>query len=223
MRPYGGTSGKAGIVRYPEPMASILRVVTKWEGFNGAPGYTNLFFRDFGVGGVDGGDPTAEAAQSAVERVRDFWDGIKVVFPNEVRLQIQSDVDLLEDTNGQLQDSFGVDGGAPITGTNATNFSGPVGAVINWKTAGIREGRRIRGRTFLVPLAHNCFGEGGSVNAQDAGFLANAAATLAAPGGTPDLGIWARPTAKGASDGKWAPVTSSNVPTLAAVLRSRRD
>jgi hypothetical protein len=55
-------------------------------------------------------------------------------------------------------------------------------------------------------------------------FSVNGAATaLGDAVSSPDLGVYARPSAKGATDGLWFPVVSHSVPDMGAVLRSRRD
>lgn len=204
-------------------MVNILRVTTKWDGFPGAPGYTNLFFRDFATGEGPGTDGDATQAQAAVDRVRTFWTALTGLFPDEVKLSIQPEVDMLEDTTGTLVNSFGVTPGAIISGTGAASFAGPVGMVINWKTAGIRNGRRIRGRTFLVPVTNAVFLSTGGLNPAEVTGVKAAADALANPSGAVDLGVWARPSGPLATDGQWSLVRSTSVPVLAAVLRSRRD
>lgn len=204
-------------------MVNMLRVTTRWSGFNGGPGYTNLFFRDFGTGEGPGSDGDAAQALSAASRVREFFNSLAPIFPNEVTFNVLSDVDILEDTTGTLVDSIQIEAPAPVQGSNAASFSGPVGLVVNWKTSAIRNGRRIRGRTFLVPVASSLFGVTGGVIPADAAGVAAAAEILADRNATPDLGVWARPTSATAADGQWAVCTGSNVPLLAAVLRSRRD
>lgn len=201
-------------------MTGMLRVKTKWTGFSGAPGYTNFYFRDF----TGGGEPTAAQAQGAVDRTATFWSNIQGRLPSLVTLTIQGDVEVIEETNGEMTGVHNVTAPAPKVGENATStFSGPTGAVINWRTAGVRNGRRVRGRTFIVPIATSCYQNDGTLATTEHAALNTAASMLAAQTGTPDLGVWARPTAPGASDGIWYAVQTATVPDLAAVLRSRRD
>lgn len=204
-------------------MVNIMRVTTRWSGFPGAPGYTNLFFRDFDTATGTGGDGSTAQAQSATDRVRTFWTALRGLFPDEVRLDMNPEVDMLEDTTGQLVDSFAVTPGATILGSGTASYAGPVGMVINWRTGGIRNGRRIRGRTFLVPVHNGVFLATGGLNPAETTGVKTAADALLAEPNSPDLGIWARPSAPLATDGQWSRVTGSQVPPLAAVLRSRRD
>lgn len=201
-------------------MTGMLRVKTKWTGFSGAPGYTNFYFRDFAAGN----EPTLAQAQGAVTRTADFWANVTGRLPAVVSLQVQGDVEVIEETTGEMTTIHNVTAPAPKVGTNATStFSGPTGAVINWRTAGVRNGRRVRGRTFIVPIATSCYQSDGTLDPTHHTALGTAAATLTDAAGTPDLGVWARPSAAGASDGVWYAVQTATVPDLAAVLRSRRD
>lgn len=204
-------------------MVAIARVRTTWSGFNGGPGYTNLFFRDFAGEDQGGSDITVAAATAATTRVRAFWNSISNYFPNDVRFQVDSVVDVLEDSTGELIDSLTVPALTAIEGQQAGSYSAAAGAVVTWNTASIRNGRRIRGRTFLVPLAGVSFDNSGGVLPAAIADITAAAAALADTGSTPDLGVWARPSSATATDGRWAVVSGQRVPTKSAVLRSRRD
>jgi hypothetical protein len=204
-------------------MVSMLRVVTRWSGFNGAPGFTNLFFRN--IGGESGGGSLADAAaaEACHDKVHDFWTACRTFLPNDVTLNVDPTVDELNDTNGQLEDSYSVPPLAPIIGTQAGAFSAASGGVIGWTTGAIRNGRRIRGRTFLVPLAGISFGLDGRIDPGVVTSIQAAATAMAAPTAGSTLGVWARPTAPGATDGVWAPVSGARTTNLPAILRSRRD
>lgn len=202
-------------------MVAIARVRTEWTGFNGAPGYTNLFFRDFG--NQEPIDVDAAVAAAAAARVVTFWNTIEQYFPNDVTLRVDNVVDVLEDSTGELVDSFSTPVNAPILGTNTGSYSAATGGVIGWTTGSIRNGRRIRGRTFLVPLASLVMSTSGRIEPGVVSTIQTSASALADNTSTPDLGVWARPTASGASDGQWAVVTGARVTDLPAVLRSRRD
>lgn len=204
-------------------MSNILRVKWKWTGFSGAPGYTVMHFRDFD--GPDGGGSELDgaAAARAVQSTWTFFDSIKSLLPNTVRLNVEPDIDRLEDTTGKLNNSFNV-GIAEIAGTAAaTGYSASSGAVINWRTNGIRNSRKIRGRTFLVPLSGVAYDVDGDLKSTARTTLQTASDILAFNPSSPDLGVYARPTAKGASDGAWYRISGNNVPSMIAVLRSRRD
>lgn len=204
-------------------MTQLLRVKTKWSGFSGAPGYTVLHFRDFGAGDGGGGDASAASALAAVNRVSSFFTAARTALASTVTLNIEPEVDVLEDTTGELVTSFTTPTQAPIFGNNSGNYSAATGAVINWKTGGVRNGRKIRGRSFLVPVGGSGMDAAGLLAAGARTAILNAGIALVDPAGSPDLVVYARPSGPGATDGQAALVTGVTVPNLLAVLRSRRD
>lgn len=204
-------------------MVGIARVRVTWSGFIGAPGYTNLFFRDFDSTEAPGDSPTVAQAEDACERTQTFFTAIRAAFPGIVRLKVEPVVDILESSTGELIDSLSTPALPEILGGGAGNYSAAAGGVVSWRTGGIRNGRRIRGRTFLVPMSASALGTNGQLAPATVAYIAAAAATLIDRAGTPDLGVWARPTGPGLSDGVWTVVTGAQVPASGAILRSRRD
>lgn len=201
-------------------MTDMVRIKMRWDGFKGGPGYTNFHMRDFSEGGVD-----PAWAQPAVDRVQTFANAIKSLLPNGATLQVSGDVEVIEAETGTLQDVLSATQPAQVnsTGPAFVAYSGPTGAVITWRTAGIRAGRRVRGRTFIIPMHGNAYGTDGTLSTDTVTALTTAATGLLATGITPRMGVWARPTSPTATDGQWSFATSFSVPDLAAVLRSRRD
>ena len=201
-------------------MAQILRVKLRWSGFQGAPGYSIFHFKDF-----EGGDDQAGFAQGAVDRVDDFITAISPLTPGIVTLQTESDVEVLEDSTGELITAVTTTPDAPKTNNSSGggNFASAVGAVVTWRTGTVRNGRRVRGRTFLVPLKGSSFDTDGTLLAATVTSLNAAATAMVAPAATPDLGVYARPSGPAATDGAWAVATGFSVPDMGAILRSRRD
>lgn len=204
-------------------MTALLRVKTRWSGFSGGPGYTNLHFRGLGTGEGGGGSYDVAAANNAINRVNAFMGGIRTLLPSVVRVEVQSEVEVLEDTTGELLGTLAGTDAPEHAGSATGGYSGPVGAVVNWRTGGIRRGRRVRGRTFLVPLASAAFGASGTLLSTAQTTITNSAENMYLPADSLDLMVYARPTSADATDGNAFVVSSFNVPTLAAVLRSRRD
>lgn len=205
----------------------------RWSGFVGAPGFSVFHFRDYNVGG-DGNPITQESAQAAAGRVRNFFNSTKNLFPNTVTFHVENDVEVIEDTTGEMTNILNVTGLTDVVGeAGATaGYSAAVGAVVNWRTAVVRRGRRLRGRTFLVPLSSTCYENNGSLNGSCLTALNTAATSLITPTAQePELGVYARPhrtrNTDGSwttvPDGEWAFVRSANIPDMTAVLRSRRD
>lgn len=201
-------------------MVNILRVTAKWTGFSGAPGYTNFHFRDFDTGT----NPDPAQASSAITKVATFFEALATVVPAAVKIDINRDVEVYDDATGVLQDIINYTGTlGQISGSATGVVAGPAGAVINWRTPVIKNGRRIRGRTFLVPLATTAYELNGTLTATAVSTITSAATTFSAGTGNPDLGVWSRPSPVTKTGGLWARATSFNVPDLVAVLRSRRD
>lgn len=192
---------------------AILRVSARWSGFPGAPGYSNFHFQASGTG-VD------VSASRAL--VHGFFDGVAADLPSSVSIDVLSQVEVLDDVSGQLVDySDDPEELDPVSGGSSGNFSGPSGAVVNWRTATIVEGRRLRGRTFLVPLNNSAYEGDGTLTAAALTRLNNAASVLSGAGFGSGFGVLSRPAGGGAI--RFGEVTGHNIPDMVAVLRSRRD
>lgn len=194
-------------------MASIARIKANWTGFPGAPGVSVFHFSTF-EGNFGPG------VQGAAGAVATFFSSIANFLPASVRIDIDPEAEILEDSTGELIDTSPIDGIGQIPGVSTQAYSGPTGAVVNWRTGSIRNGRRMRGRTFIVPLSGDSFQNDGTINPTVLNALNSSVDTFL---GTADvaLQVYGRPTILG-TDGVSADVTSGTVPDLAAVLRSRR-
>ena len=203
-------------------MTAMLKVKARWHGFTGSPGYSNFFFREWSDGSWA---PTTAEATAAAGKVRTFFDAVKGIFPPVVNIQVESDVEIIEDTNGSLVNVLTAATQTGVVGTNVnTGYSAPTGAVVNWLTGGVRNGRRVRGRTFLVPISAGAFETNGSLGNSWITTIQTAGnAMMAADPAAPDFGVYSRPSVKGATDGAFQIATGTRVPDMAAVLRSRRD
>lgn len=201
-------------------MAPIMRVKTTWSGISGAPGVTVMHFRDFDTTET----PTQAQLLSVINKTATFFAAVLPYISTTTKLTHEREVEILEDTTGELLNAVTYTGTLdPQTGTANGPVAGPAGAVVNWRTGSVRNGRRVRGRTFLVPLATSSYETDGTLLTSCQAALQAAATTLADNSGSGDLGVYARPTAVGATDGAWFVATGASVPDKIAVLRSRRD
>lgn len=199
-------------------MAQLARIKINWTGFVGAPGYTNLYFRDPGSATMS--QSVVNAAVTATDTWLDAW---KSLVPPVVSFVIDPNVEVIDENTGTLVALFT---GTPATtrlGTGTGVYSAATGAVVNWKTIGIRNGRVMRGRTFMVPLIGTAYDAAGSLDNTKLGTIRTATATFTSSFGTSSLVVWGRPTTSGGTNGVAAVVTGFNIPDMAAVLRSRRD
>lgn len=167
----------------------------------------------------------AADAQSAADRLNAFINGIKTLIPSPVSLQVLPEFEVVDETNGNLTNFLTAGATTAIAGTaSSTSFyMGTTGAVLTWRTNGVRNGRRVRGRTFLVPLSGAAWDTNGTLNAGAHTTLGTAANALISTTGTPDLGVWARPSGPAASDGAWHPISGYTIPDVGTILRSRRE
>lgn len=199
-------------------MAELWRVKINWTGFPGGPGYTNLHFET-----TDGGAITQGAIDESVTRVQEFLGDIRGMLPLVVATGVDSMVQEIDEVTGNLETLWTGTVAAPATGSDTTVYSAVSGAVINWFTNEVRNGRRVKGRTFVVPLGGNQYDFTGTIGTSRLEDL-NAAALALRTAGASRLVVWKRPTGGIVlPDGGAYPVVSHSVPDKAAMLTSRRD
>lgn len=193
---------------------SLFRVKARWTGFSGAPGYTVLHFE-----APD--DAAGPSPEDCVTAVHTFFDSIRDRLPSVVSVQVEGAVERLEIGTGQL---IGFDDVTPpslVIGAMSGGFSSATGACVGWATNGVRNGRRVRGRTFIVPLGAGTYDTDGTLNSIALTDIQTAASALAAD--FAGLVVYARETAPGAADGVAYDVAGARVADKTAILRSRRD
>lgn len=201
-------------------MPSVYRVRSLWSGFQGSPGYTNLHFLDL----------TTDAARNAAgAATKAFFTAIANNLITTWSVSVQSEVTEWDQATGQLLGAVNMTTPpTPQAGTAAAGpFAGGSGACVTWKTGSIYNGRRVIGRTFLVPL-FNCFDSDGTLNSTAITAITTAATGLIGASGA-ELAVWAKtfvqqgdPPKPVQIGGQAFPVTSHVVKDMASQLRSRR-
>lgn len=194
-------------------MGSVLKGTIRWTGFTGSPGYTTLWTRFAGI--------ITTNVDNMMTGMNQFTNDIASALPNAVTVSPVAEIQQYDEVTGVLIGLHTpVPAPVPKVGTGGVNFAAPVGAVINWGTGGINRGKRVRGRTFLVPLAAGAFeGDGTLLN----GFrvpLQNAATNWRTSSAYTSV-IWSRPRL--GAGGAAFDILTSSVPDKACVLTSRRD
>lgn len=200
-------------------MGNILKITAKWDGFQGAPGYSNFYWReDDPAGSFDQG---AQAAAVAVEK---FFNDIKLYFPPHVKWRVQTDAAIIDENTGTMVDIASAGAHGDIIGTAGNfSYSAATGAVVSWRSNGVRNGRRVRGRTFLVPTAATALAQDGTLDNTASSVLFTAAQNYINTAGARSPVVWARPTTPTATDGIAHDIVTASVPDKVAVLKSRRD
>lgn len=204
-------------------MADLCRVNVAWQNWPGAPGLSQFYFLNAGM-------------QTNVDAVRAFFNTLVTFFPNALSISVPGVGDIIDSATGQITGAWTVTTTpAPVICTGSGNYAGNAGAVIHWLTADVSNGRRVRGRTFLVPLVNGMFAADGSLGATTVTTITSAGNTLrtAAAG---NMRVWSRPviahtvynrktgaaTAVAARPGQHSDISNVRVPDLAVSLRSRR-
>lgn len=207
-------------------MPVMYHVTSRWNGIQGAPGFTNWYFETT--------DPLASGANLAVIKAVNAWTAASGSLPLAASIVVSPEVEVIDDVTGNLESVILVPAsGLTIGGGGASEYAGPAGMVINFRTNGIHTGlsgkpRRVRGKTYFVPCGKDAFLAGGALRAADTTRMAALVTALLAAG--PAFGIWARhlpakttPPAHGEVNGAFFPAVSGSVSSKAAVLTSRRD
>jgi hypothetical protein len=200
-------------------MGNILKVVTKWTGLQGGNGFTNLYFEP-----VPEADAITQAhVDAAVARVENFFTAFRPYRPPAVFTQVDPAVQELDENSGQIRAFWGAVTAAPAAGTSVSgSHSAVAGACINWSTANALNGRRVRGRTFMVPLGASGLDVNGTIDNTALGVMRTAATTLQADGANIRLVVWHRPSILGIDGGAYD-VISASINDKTAILTSRRD
>lgn len=198
-------------------MATIQRYRVAWTGFIGGPGVSTFY---------------AASGSDLMSPLQAFFTSIAIGLPTGVTIQVSGTQDLLEDTTGAATGVDSIANPPEIHGADPASYPAPTGAVVDWLTSTYSDRRRLRGRTFLVPLGGGSYQADGSINSTNLTNIRAAAVTFLASA-SPGLLVWRRPRAAVPADGSRpavtfragssAVVTSVGVADKAAVLRSRRD
>lgn len=194
----------------------VMRATINWTGFSGGPGFTNLYFSS-------GGAVDQSAINAALAKTDAWLNNWMNSLPPSVTVGVDPNVAILDETTGKMTAFGSGTVEAPAQGTDVGNYSAVSGACINWYTDGIRNGRRVRGRAFIVPMGQSAFSSNGTLNDGKLGDWRTATAAFIAPGvGATQLGVWSRPTKALPASGHFYPAVAFTIPDKAAVLTSRR-
>jgi len=146
------------------------------------------------------------------------------LFPLNTAIVFPGSGDTIDDTTGDLVGVWTSPDGGQVTGSGSAQSAAGVGACIGWQTGGIVQGskgtRKLRGRTFLVPLQTGVYDADGTFIQSWYNDLQTVANGIMASG---PLAIWHRPSSATASDGTSYGVVSNKVRDHVAFLSSRRD
>jgi hypothetical protein len=190
-----------------------LQYRVNWDYGEGAPGVSVFHGR--------GGEsiPVGSAAQHMADDIAGFFTDIRSLVPSSVSWTFPSEVLELDTTTGDLEDVHAVTAPTTVTASGGNGYAAPAGTAVRWFTAAIVEGRRLQGRTYLVPLSITQYATDGSIQPGTITTLNTAAGNLIDEGlgGEWNFSVWSR------THGIQADVLSHLVQDRVSVLRSRRD
>lgn len=195
-------------------MTSLHRVIVSYSGGNVVGTAVNVLHFS-----------ASDNAAPPLAAIRAAFNAAAGIFTNSTTIDFPSSGDTIDDTTGHLIGVWSVTPQpASVVGSQPGASAAGVGACIGWTTGGIVNGskgpRKLRGRTFLVPLSSGAY----DVNGHLTSFAITTAQTLAdSIMGAGPLAVWHRPTTKGGSDGNSYGVGAARVRNKVAYLSSRRD
>jgi hypothetical protein len=203
---------------------ALFRVKARWTIPGAGTAFSVLHFDDGEVG-----QDVDQAATNQVNALHTFFDSVKNVLPSVVKVQVLGDVEVIDVATGELVGAANGGSKAELAGAQPSSigWAAPTGACITWTTAGIRQvsskPRRVRGRTFIVPLSNAAYDVNGTLTDTAMGTLNAAATALRGNFSGQELAVFARPGVGGTPVGAAYAVTGHKLTDQAAILRSRRS
>lgn len=197
-------------------MTSIHRVPVSWAG----PQVVGLAANILHFEGSDNPAPPIAALRTA-------YLGLASLLPTGVQISFPTSGDTINDTTGELVGTWSAGAQPAVMGTAPATAAAGAGACITWTTQKIvpstkvgGKPKRLRGRTFIVPvttLAYDTSGHYGTTTLDQLNTFAQAMQTM---GG---FAIWHRPPKGASSGGDSGPVLGHRISNKVAFLSSRRD
>lgn len=148
-----------------------------------------------------------------------WWSGCAAHMPSNVFINVPPDGDTIEVETGLLQNVWSDGVTHTYTGGQGGAHAAGVGVCITWLTAGIVNGKRIRGRTFIVPLGGSRFDTDGTILDNTLSGIREATNTLL---GAMDDGLMIYHRPVGEAQGTAHAVTGFRLPDRVSSLKSRR-
>lgn len=192
-------------------MASLHRILLTWNGFTGGPG-VNVWYGNEGTG--------------LVAQLKTLYDAFALYMPTGVSVSYPQSGDVVDEESGELTGSWSTGAVAPSTGASSGPYTGGAGLCVTWSTDGVVRGRRVRGRTFFVPMGGIVWSGDGTPDNTIVSTLRTSVTNWSAANAG-HLVIWSRPVLN-AAGGVVAPgsrhsIVGGSITDRSALLRSRRS
>lgn len=209
-------------------MTNIYVARVNWTGSYGHEGISRFAFVS-----SDGGVPTNTQRDGVLTAIETMLNAGGHNLPTDVTWAIDPIVETFDGVLGTILGELPTAGAvAPGVGGGTSSYANGVGLIIKWKTGGTFNGRRIQGRTFIVPLDGYCFNTEGSILPEVVGEWQGYANTYIGAMGPLNVDplVWGRPqdvkaTARRPAHhnvGHWATISTAIVASKPAILGRRR-
>jgi len=187
-------------------MPNLARVRVEWAGTPVVGGGLSTFYFD-------------EAHSGFQADLQTFFDAIKGVFPSLLTWRIPGSGDLIDVATGGLSGTWTEGSDLTVSATGVGQYPLGVGARLTWRTAGLTNGRRVTGATYLAPLLSGQF-EGSSALVAAVVTLFNTAGNSLQSASAGNMMIYTQP--RPGTAGAASAVTAASCPDKVSWLRSRR-
>lgn len=192
---------------------AYTQLTCRYNGFTGAPGWIKMKF----IGNLD--VATSNTAAANFKTFLNAFGGSTM--PTGATITFDA-VCQEFDGQGKLSGEHSLTTiPTAVVGTGTGGYAGGSGMVVNWLTDAFVQGKRIRGRTFLVPLSNSVFQSDGTIADAFRTTATTAATTFATS--TPQPAVWSVRNLGGSPVYTIAGMTGATVPDRSALMRSRRD
>lgn len=195
----------------------INKYVVTWTGIVGAPGYSVHY---------------TMSTTANPNPLQTFYNALITYLPLNATVTIPNSGETLDETTGKMVNVWSAGTQTSSVGTGDSIYVPAEGALVRWGTNSFKNGRRVLGHTFIVPLSRAAYATGGLVAAATCNAIQAASNTCRSSYGV-DMVVWNRPVYKKAPvegdpptlvrPGSVSPITFTACPTKVAVLTSRRD
>lgn len=187
----------------------LQEYVVRWAGARVGAGASVFHFQS--VAG-------SAAAQPLANAVRAMFFSLIAAFPDDISFSFDSEVRELSEA-GALLAAYPITAPPTTGGSSSAAFASGTGLMVRHNTGVILGGKRVRGRTFMVPVSSASFTTNGDVLASTVSAFNAAFATLitAANGVGAPFSVWSRANAA------IVPVVSSATQVRPSTMKTRND
>lgn len=185
-------------------MATLNRIRVTWDSDVPGGGLSTFYY---------------PSSQTDVSDLKTFFTSVAAYLPAGLSLTVPSNGDQVDSNSGRITGGWTGTGGGTVTGGGNSNWSNGIGLRVVWETVVVRNGRRVRGSTFICPLGQGFAANDGTLNNTTKDDILGFANTLANTG---FLNVFHRPPKGTFTGGATATVSSASVPDRVTALRSRR-